>query len=156
MRKPQSNLILVFHYQRFKLSHNAPLSDPFIFNFLSSLTFKTSLQIAEECNIKRSVYFLSSPTFNTSLQIAEECGNRFYYPLLKISRGILFWRCLSVLPLSGQLWTTESWPKAHCEVTGLLPLTKWESCQLLAKIWGKHWLWLIMALNPIQTKINRL
>ena len=22
-----------------------------------------------------------------------------------------------------------------------LPLTKWESCQLLAKIWGKHWLW---------------
>ena len=49
--------------------------------------------------------------------------------------------------------------------TDLLPLTKWESCQLLANIWGKHWLWhpgrslkdrlLIMALNPIQTTINR-
>ena len=42
---------------------------------------------------------------------------------------------------SGRLWTKESWPKAHCEVTCLLPLTKWESCQLLAKLWGKHWLW---------------
>ena len=47
----------------------------------------------------------------------------------------------SLVPSSqGGLWTTESWPKAHCEVTCLLPLTKWESCQLLAKIWGKHWL----------------
>ena len=98
---------------------------------------------------------------------------RLYYSLRKILRGILFWRYLSVLPLSIWLWTTESWPKAHCEVTRLLPLTKWESCQLLAKIWGKHLLWhpgrslkdglplkwhkvLIMALNPIQAKINRL
>ena len=98
---------------------------------------------------------------------------RLYYSLRKILRGILFWRYLSVLPLSIWLWTTESWPKAHCEVTCLLPLTKWESCQLLAKIWGKHLLWhpgrslkdglplkwhkvLIMALNPIQAKINRL
>ena len=40
---------------------------------------------------------------------------------------------LSLRPSSfhpaGQLWTTESLPKAHCEVTCLLPLTKW-----LAKI----------------------
>ena len=34
----------------------------------------------------------------------------------------------SLVPSSqGGLWTTESWPKAHCEVTCLLPLTKWES-----------------------------
>ena len=49
--------------------------------------------------------------------------------------------CPSSFHPAGRLWTTESWPKAHCEVTCLPPLTKWESCQLLAKIWGKHWLW---------------
>ena len=48
---------------------------------------------------------------------------------------------LSSFRSSGRLWTTESWPKAHCEVTCLLPLIKWESCQLLTKIWIKHWLW---------------
>jgi len=49
--------------------------------------------------------------------------------------------------------------------TCLLPLTKWESCQLLAKILGKYWLWhpgrnglkvLIMALNPIQIKNKKV
>ena len=44
---------------------------------------------------------------------------------------------LSVDPSSlrpaGRLWTTERWPKVHCEVTCLLPLTKRESCQLLQR-----------------------
>ena len=52
---------------------------------------------------------------------------------------------LSVRPSSfrpsGRIWTTESWSKVHCEVTCLLPLTRWEICQLFAKIWGKYWLW---------------
>ena len=41
---------------------------------------------------------------------------------------------LSSFRPSGLLWTTESWPKVHSEVICLLPLTKWESCQFLAKI----------------------
>ena len=66
-------------------------------------------------------------------------------PRRKISWGWNIVLALSDRPSSfhpsRRLWTTESWLKAHCEVTCLLPLTMWESCQLLTKIWGKHWLW---------------
>jgi len=42
---------------------------------------------------------------------------------------------------SGRLWTTESWPKAHCEVTCILPTDQVGKLSVACKIWGKHWLW---------------
>ena len=49
---------------------------------------------------------------------------------------------INVLPFEGDIGVSvHPCSLRHCEVSCLLPLTKWESCQLFAKIWGKHWLW---------------
>ena len=86
------------------------------------------------------IYIVDRYTFCLDAYLGNGFSD-FIIPSRRFRGGYCFGVVYPSFRPAGRLWTTESWPKAHCEVTCLLPLKKWESCQLLAKIWGKHWLW---------------